>query len=139
MSSFFRKGKLAYWKVFVSDSKFQTFLSTLDACEELSQGIVNAVEESVCCLYGFREKDIKTVRNEMFTKKRKREKKVVDLSVLPPCKSVFYYHTFRANTASMVWKSAVHPNAVLPDFKVCGKKTENCSGWASPFLKILRK
>ena len=39
-------------------------------------------------LYGFREKDINTVRYEIFAKKKKREKKVADLSVLPPCKSV---------------------------------------------------
>ena len=34
---YFRKGKQACWKVFTSDSKFQTFLSALGACAELSQ------------------------------------------------------------------------------------------------------
>ena len=76
------------------------------------------MEEFVCRLYGFREKDINIVRYEIFIKKNKREKKVVDLSVLPPCKSVLHYHTLRANTVSMIWKSVVHPNVVLPVFKV---------------------
>ena len=58
MSSFFRKGKQACWKVFVSDSKFQTFLSALGACWELSKEIADRMEEFVCSLYGFREKDI---------------------------------------------------------------------------------
>ena len=102
MSSFFRKGKQACWKVFVSDSKFQTFLSALGACGELSQEISDEMEEFVCRLYGLREKDINTVRYEIFTKKNKREKKVLDLSVLAPCKSVLYYHTLRANTISMI-------------------------------------
>ena len=120
MSSFFRKGKQGCGKVFVSGSKFKTFLSALGACGELWQEIANGLEEFVCRLYGFREKDINTVRYEIFTKKNKQEKKVVGLSVLPPCKSVLYYHTLRANTVSMIWKSAVHPNVVLLDFKVCG-------------------
>ena len=53
------------------------------------------MKEFVCHLYGFWEKDINTVRHEIFIKKNKREKKVVDLSVLPPCKSVLYYYTLR--------------------------------------------
>ena len=60
MSSFFRKGKQACWKVFVSDSKFQAFLSALDACGALSQEIANEMEEFVCRLYGFLEKDLNT-------------------------------------------------------------------------------
>ena len=85
VSSFFRKGKQAWWKVFVSDSKFQTFLSALGACAELSQEIADGMEEFVRRLYGFWEKNINTVRHEIFTKKNKREKIVVDPSVLPPC------------------------------------------------------
>ena len=119
VSSFFRKGKQACWKVFVSNSRFQIFLSALCACGELSKEIADEMEEFACRLYGFQEKDINTVRYEIFTKKNKREKKVVDLSVLPPCTSVLYYHTLRANTSSMIWKHAVNPNVVLPDFKVC--------------------
>ena len=120
MSSFFRKGKQAWWKVFVSDSKFQTFLSLLGACAELSQEIADGMEEFVRRLYVFWEKNINTVRYEIFTKKNKREKIVVDPSVLPPCKSVLHYQTLRSNIVSMISKSAVHPNVVLPDFKVCG-------------------
>ena len=122
VSSFFRKGKQEWWKVFVSDSKFQTFLSALGACAELSQGIADGMEEFVRRLYGFWEKEINTVRYEIFTKKNKREKIVVDPSVLPPCKSVLHYQTLRSNIVSMISKSAVHPNVVLPDFKVCGWK-----------------
>ena len=80
----------------MSDSKFETFLSALGACRELSQEIANGMEEFVCRLYGFQEKDINTVGYEIFTKKNKREKKVVDFSALRPCKSVLYYHTLRA-------------------------------------------
>ena len=122
MSSFSRKGKQGCWKVFVSNSKFKTFLSALGACGELSQETADGMEEFVCCLYGFREKDKNTVRYEIFAKKNKRQQKVVGLSVLPPCKSVLYYHTLRANTVSMIWKSAVNANVVLLDFKVCGWK-----------------
>ena len=88
VSSFYREGKQTYWKVFVSGSKFQTFLSALGACGESSQEIADGMEVFLWRLYGFREKDINTVRYEIFAKKKKREKKVADLSVLPPCKSV---------------------------------------------------
>ena len=34
------------------------------------------------------------------------ENKIVDLSSLPPCQSVLYLHTSRANFVAIVWKSA---------------------------------
>ena len=89
---------------------------------ELSQEITNGMEECASHLYDFQEKDINTVCCGIFIKKSKREKKVVDLSVLPPCKPVLYYHTLIEKNDSMIWKTAVNPNVVLPDFKVCGWK-----------------
>ena len=140
MSSYLRKGKQRCGKVFVSDSKFKTFLSALGACRELWQEIADGMEAFVCRLYGFREKDINAVCYEIFTKKNKQEKKVVGLSVLPPCKSVLYYHTLRANTVSMIWKSAVHPNVVLLDFKVCGWKEIRELLWmVEPLLKDIEE
>ena len=44
VSSFYREGKQTYWKVFVSGSKFQTFLSALGACGESSQEIADGME-----------------------------------------------------------------------------------------------
>ena len=76
VSSLFRKGKQACWKVFVSDSKSQTFLSVLGAYEESSQEIADGMEEFVCHLYDFREKDTNTIHYEIFTKKNKQERKV---------------------------------------------------------------
>ena len=44
VNSFFRKGKQVCWKDFVSDSKFQTFLSALGACGELSTEIADGMK-----------------------------------------------------------------------------------------------
>ena len=61
------------------------------------------MEEFVCHLYGFREKDTNTIRYQIFTKKNKQERKVVDLSVLPPCKSVLYYHKILSFFMTQLW------------------------------------
>ena len=76
VSSFFRKGKQACWKVFVSDFIFQTFLSALGACGELSQEISDRMEEFVCRLYGLREKGINTVLYEYLQRKTNEKRKL---------------------------------------------------------------
>ena len=103
---------------------------------ELSQEITNGMEELASHLYDFQEKDINTVRYEIFIKKSKPEKNFVDLSVLPPCKSVLHYHTLREKNDSMIRKTAVYPNQVLPDFKVCGWEENGELLWVGePFPK----
>ena len=82
------KRQTACWKVFVCDSKFQTFLLALGACGKLSQEIAGEWKNLYAAYMAF-EKRTYIVRYEKFTKKKKRGKKVVDFSVLPPCKSFF--------------------------------------------------
>ena len=45
-------------------------------------------------------------QHQMFQRKYDNENKIVDLSSLPPCQSVLYLHTSRANFVAKVWKSA---------------------------------
>ena len=96
------------------------FCQTLGTCGELSQKTADRREEFVCHLYSFREKDINTMCYKIFTKKNKRKKRVVELSVLPHCNPGLCYYTLRVNTVSMIWKSAVHQNVILQYFKVYG-------------------
>ena len=115
VSSFFRKGKDLCWRLLEKQSKFQNAFATLGSSWHLSDETWTSLEEYVCCLYGVRGKNVDSVRYKLFTKKNQREHKVCDLSVLPPCRSVLYQHTLRANTISMIWKSSAIPVVDMPD------------------------
>ena len=43
----------------------------------------------------------------MFDRKFMREGKVIDLSLLPPCRSVLYLHMLQANYVAKIWRSAL--------------------------------
>ena len=36
-----------------------------------------------------------------------KEEKVIDLSLLPPCQSIFYLHILRSNYAARIWKCSL--------------------------------
>ena len=42
-------------------------------------------------------------------KKQKRHNKIIDLSLLPPCKSVLRLHSKRANAVGYLWGNASNP------------------------------
>ena len=48
-------------------------------------------------------------------KKQCREHKVVDLSTLPPCKEVLFYHSKRANLVENLWKNSLVARSDYPD------------------------
>ena len=87
-SSFFRRGKDKCWKVMTKFSKFEKVFAKLGTMSMLPLDDFCVLEEFVCNLYGFKEKDINTVRYQTFMKKYTRQNKVVDLSSLPPCNQI---------------------------------------------------
>ena len=89
---------------------------------ELNEEMVAVFEDYVCRMYGVK-KGITTVneaRMDIFTKKHSMENKVIDLSLLPPCKSSLYLHLLRANFVSNMWKQTSDPMITLPEISTNG-------------------
>ena len=111
ISSFFRKGKTACWKIVWKNSKF----ASLGCSWNLQDNAFNGLEEYFCYLYGFRKKDVNYVRHELFQRTYSRDNKIIDLSLLPPFQSTLKLHALRANVVAKIWKSADETNVDIPD------------------------
>ena len=60
-------------------------------------------------------KIMKTILEEICERK-----KIIDLSLLPPCKSVLLLHTKRANCVAKIWRCSNEAQLQVPDFKMHG-------------------
>ena len=73
---------------------FSSLGTEVTASEELVRGL----EWLVCFIYGhLRILSVNEARKKVFWNKFKKEKKIIDLSLMPPCQSNLYYHITRAN------------------------------------------
>lgn len=119
-SSFFRKGKEKHWNLMRKNSKFMTAFQTLGSSLQLSDTILEDLEEFVCHLYGWKVKNLNEARWKAFRSKVNKEHKVTDIALLPPCRQVFHYHTERSNYISYVWKNSRNPIIDLPPIQEHG-------------------
>ena len=87
-------------------SKFTAAFISLGSDWYLKESTFNNLEEYVCMLYGRNEEDINAARSKMFLQKYSSTSNVIDLAVLPPCRSVLYLHAQRANYVAKIWKSS---------------------------------
>ena len=92
ISSFFRKSKLMCWKVMKTKHEFQTIFANLGNSRTVSEELTKGLEEYVCNLYGSKEVDVNKIRYKMFQRKFTRANKIIDLSLLPPCKDTLTRH-----------------------------------------------
>ena len=120
VSSFFRKGKEKCWKLIEKYHKFQVAFQELGERWELSEELLDNMEEFVCNLYGYRSKNINEVRHRLFMKKYINSHKVIDLATLPPCHSVLRLHAKRANFVACIWKRSNEVQVEMPDIFVNG-------------------
>ena len=102
-SSLLRKGKMKCWKV--AQNHLQSFCD-LGNSYEISDALVGNLEEYICNLYGVKGCDVDSARNKIFWDTLKRKKKVIDLSMLPPCKKSLLLHIKRSNYISRIWRQA---------------------------------
>ena len=88
------------------------------------------LEECVCTLYGLKGTEVDAVRYQIFMKKYATQKKVVDLSLLPPCKQVLRLHSARANAiATTLWKSSTIPETNLSEIINVGWYSDMSIQW----------
>ena len=60
-----------------------------------------------------RKNDVNEVRLVKYLGKCQNENEIVDISTLPPCRSVLLVHSERANYAGCVWKRSLEANFEL--------------------------
>ena len=81
---FFRKGKSECWKIVLKDDRFVNTFSLHGQVWELDEQIFVNLEEYVCQLYGYRQKNVNNVRTKLFDKKYVRQGKAKDIFTLAP-------------------------------------------------------
>ena len=72
----------------------------------LREEVKEVLEEYVCQLYSSRHTQINDARYGIFVKKHTIKDTLIDLSILPPCKSSLMLHIERANYVARIWKTA---------------------------------
>ena len=128
-SSFFRKGKDKCWKLLEIFPRFLSNLQRLGTNLVLDEETIKGIEEYVCYLYGSKLKYLNQVRWKNFEQKFKKERKVIDLASLPPCKQVFNYHLERSNYIAYVWRNSINANIEMPPIQNHGWTVEGSIYW----------
>ena len=122
VSSFYRKGKGVCWSALEKNPRFLPAFKDLGSTWELAEETFKLLEEYVCVLYGCRKKNVNQARYYLFQRKYRRDEKIIDLSILPPCKSVLLLHANRANYVAKIWKRSEEPQLQTPDIDIYGWK-----------------
>ena len=85
----------------------------------VNQQLFDGLEKFACFLYGFPKKStVNDVRKSIFWTKFDKEKKVVDLNVLLPCKNNLKYHIIRSNYVSYIFRHANQLVLILKRLKI---------------------
>ena len=88
VSSFFRKGKKRCWKLIKDSSEFLQVFGSLGQVNDLTEELFIKLEGFVCVLYGRKRcLSVYKARSEIFREKLNKKNQIVDLSLLPPCRS----------------------------------------------------
>ena len=107
VSSFFKKGKVAVWKTMLKRQEFIRLFEELGTSPQVPDHISQGLERFVCALYGnHRVSSVNELLNKIFLQKFEREKKIIDLSLLPPCETNLKLHIMRANYVASIFRNA---------------------------------
>jgi hypothetical protein len=113
-SAFFGKGKNKCWKIMKGKQEFVTAFQEMGNGWTLSENSIDSFEKFVCKLYGSKKIRVNDAHYELFQKKYVKENKVIDLSLLPPCRSSLILHLNRCNYVACMWKSSAVANITYP-------------------------
>ena len=102
-SAFFRKGKKTCWK---TAQNYLTSFCELGVSYDISEQLYLDMERYVCSLYGGKGDDVNKLRAEIFWRTWNKKGQVIDLSVLPPCRSSLHLHIQRSNYIARIWRQA---------------------------------
>ena len=107
VSSFFRKGKIAFWRQMIKKTDYVNLFANLGTTLQVPEEVEKGLEKFVCAIYGNeRMQAVNDVRKKMFLQKFENEKKITDLSLLPPCQSNLKLHIKRPNYVASIFRQA---------------------------------
>ena len=129
VSTFFRKGKATCFKVMKANTQFSEAFTSLGNDWCINEETSLTLENFVCKFYGHNEKEVNKVTKKIFDKKCKKEGKITDLPVMPPCRSVLGLHTHRANYVAEIWTSAMENEVNCPDITQHGWNEDGSIKW----------
>ena len=88
------------------------------------------MRQPVCFLHGERQLDATNdTRRNLFWRAFTRDKKVTDLSLLPPCSSSLRKHIQRSSYVANLWRQASHPLISVGNASEHGWKTDFTPDW----------
>eukprot|EP00794_Sanderia_malayensis_P002234 gene2234-2545_t len=116
VSSFFGKGKASCYKIYTKFPHLQAAFCNLGNLFTVDEQTKVALREFICKVYGIgRLNDVDEARRELFWNRLRRDNRISDLSVLPPCNRTTEIHIKRANFVALMWKMAKSPMLNLED------------------------
>ena len=86
---------------------------------ELTDELFSHLEEFICTLYGYEEKDVNKVRWLKFRDKHTKQNKVIEMAALPPCKKTLKLQSVWANYLAKMWRSSLQSNTDATNFSGC--------------------
>ena len=112
ISSFYRKGNTACFKILQGSSKFQSTFAALGNDLNISDDLLTKLREFVCHICGMRKEDVNEVRFVKYYSKYQNGNKVAHVSTLSPCWSVV--HSKGKNSFAGIWKRCLEASFEIP-------------------------
>ena len=128
VSSFMRKSKRV-WKTVEKDNTMLDFLGQLGE-GQLTDETHKEAKKFVCTMYGDkRVQNVNELRGKLFWSRLRKNGKVPDLSLLPPCASTLRRHSARAHYVAKIWKQACSPLQHIDSFSNNGWLPDGSVDW----------
>eukprot|EP00112_Aurelia_sp_Birch-Aquarium-sp1_P003088 Seg1345.17 transcript_id=Seg1345.17/GoldUCD/mRNA.D3Y31 product="hypothetical protein" protein_id=Seg1345.17/GoldUCD/D3Y31 len=105
-----RKGNQLCWNQRQDNDIFRELFSSLGAEMHLNDDQLYGLKKIICAIFG--EKRLNSVndaRRKIFWEKMEKNKKIADLSLLPPSQSSLAKHSRRSNYIAFMWKNSHGP------------------------------
>ena len=128
------------WTKVLEDNDSLNFLSQLGE-GSLTDDLHIEAEKFVCKMYGDkRAQSVNGLRTKLFWSRLRKNGKVVDLSLLPPCSSTLKKHTARSHYIAKIWRLASFPVQCLDSFLNNGWLIDGNIDWIEcPYPSVIEK
>ncbi len=82
-------------------------MTELESSSQVADHLISVLEKFVCVLYGKKRISSRNLlRHKLFVQNFEREKNIIDLSILQPCKENLRLHILRANYVALFFWQA---------------------------------
>ena len=103
LSCIFRKPKKLCWKALLKSNKFVQMFKELGNKWELKEELIPLLEEYICSLFGKnKKKDVNLLCYEIFQNVYEKKGKIMDLSLLHPCRKSLVLQSERCNYVAKI-------------------------------------